>query len=144
MNVLRKLGGLLVVMLVMGAVFTLGGCRQAPSQRVLGLAQLEISGYGVVEVPEGVEVIHRNWVHPENRIVLTFNKELDPKQDLELLMFILGRLGVVYPYESTAEHKYLYYRVEGRTLTISHADKERGGLCRPFSSPLSCRLNCVP
>lgn len=128
MNVLRKLGGLLVVMLVMVAVFTLGGCRQAPSQRVLGLAQLEISGYGVVEVPEGVEVIHRNWVHPENRIVLTFNKELDPKQDLELLMFILGRLGVVYPYESTAEHKYLYYRVEGRTLTISHADKERGSL----------------
>ncbi|MBT9137166.1 MAG: hypothetical protein DDT34_02253 [Firmicutes bacterium] len=128
MNLQRKLGGLLLATLVIGAMFTLGGCRQAPSRRVLGLAQIEISGYGVVEVPEGVEVIHRNWVHPENRIVLTFNKDLDPKQDLELLMFITGRTVVVYPFESTAEHKYLYYRVLGRTLTISHVDKERGGL----------------
>lgn len=128
MNVQRNLGGLLVLTLLTGALLTLGGCRQAPSQRGLGLLQIEISGYGVVEVPEGVKVIHRNWVHPNNRIVLTFSKELDPKQALELLLFAIGNVAVVYPYESTAEHKYLYYRILGRTLTISHVDKERGGL----------------
>lgn len=118
----------MVVALVIGAMFKLGGCRQAPSQSVLGLEQIEISGYGVVEVPEGVEVVHRNWVHPENRIVLTFSKELDPKQALELLLFRGGSVAVVYPYEATADHKYFYYRIQGRTLTISHVDKERGGL----------------
>ncbi len=97
MNVLRKLGGLLVVMLVMVAVFTLGGCRQAPSRRVLSLAQIEIVGYGVVEVPEGIEVIHHQLVSPEeNRIILTFNKELDPAQGLELLMFAEGAVQFVY------------------------------------------------
>jgi len=128
MNLRSKLGKLLIVTLVIGTIFTLVGCRQAPFQRVLRLAQIEVSGYGIVEMPEGVAVIHRNWVHPDNRIVLTFNRELDPNQGLELLMFTGGDPQVVYPLQSTAEQRYLQYSVQGRTLTIRTIERERHGL----------------
>jgi len=53
MNLLRKLGVLLVLTTVTAMVFALGGCQMAPSQSTLSLAKIEISGYGAVECRRG-------------------------------------------------------------------------------------------
>lgn len=97
----------------------------------LQLVKIEISGYGLIKIPEGVSVVHRNWVHPENRIELTFNKEIDPKQETELLLFQNGMIGVVHPEHVPEERllpirKYDMWKVEGRKLTIQPVNPERG------------------
>jgi len=67
-SLLRRLGVLLVLTTVTATVFALGGCQMAPAQSTLGLAKIEISGYGAVEAPDGVEVMHRSGPPSENSI----------------------------------------------------------------------------
>ena len=125
MNLRRKLGGLLLLTMVSAAIFALGGCLSAPSQKELAITRLEISGYGAVEVPQGVEVIHRNLLHPsegipQTTIAFTFNKELDPNNNCEILLLSGGSIAVAYPALATPKQKYFYYRIEGNTLSLHH------------------------
>jgi len=125
MTLRKRFGVLLIVTIVTATALIAGGCRQAPSQKGLAITRLEISGYGTVDVPAGVEVIHRNLLHPgediaKNTIALTFNKELDPNNNCEILLFIGGSTAVAYPALATPEQKYFYYRIEGKTLSLHH------------------------
>ncbi|MBS3985719.1 MAG: hypothetical protein KGZ66_08985 [Selenomonadales bacterium] len=122
MALTKRFGVLFIVTIVAVAALVAGGCRQAPSQKGLAVTRLEISGYGIVEVPEGVEVLHRNLLQPSEDIAITFtfNKELDPNNSCEILLFSGGSAVVAYPSVATPKQKYFYYRIEGKTLSLHH------------------------
>lgn len=92
----------------------------------LNLLKLGISGYGIAKVPEGVAVVHHNWNHPHNRIELTFEKELDPGQEIELLLFQGGQIINVHSEHTQVERKYFHYLVRKEKLTIQSVKPQTG------------------
>jgi len=113
-----------LLLLSLTVVMLSGRCLRAPAP--LNLLKLGISGYGVAEVPKRVAVVHHNWSHPHNRIELTFEKELDPGQEVEILLFQSGQIINVHPEHTQVERKYFHYLVRKDRLTIQSVKPKTG------------------
>lgn len=108
----------------------MGGCQKTPTFGSLKIVKIEIPNYGVVDAPKDI-VISWYWHTYEDKITITFNKDIDTSQETPLFFYGSGIVDTVLPERQEKERvkpvEDLYY--------IYHVDKNRIIIQRISSDP---------
>jgi len=120
---------IIITLIFLIMLSTMSGCLRAPISRGFKVIEVALPNSGVYDVPKGVKITYY-WYSGEDKIIVTFNKDIDPSQKTPLFFYTNGSVVDTVLSEKDKDEKeksgypvYYFYSSDKNRIVIQRNPK---------------------